>query len=543
MKQHRITIWLFLALFFGFETIAQSQSIAKNEDGSINTDVAIEAFCSYLNNINDFSDIDSAQLIVDFATQQLFQGSEVKFKEPDFNGTYESKQQFDVNENCFKKMRQIFSETKKAKTIEPEPEETESKSHSWIWFVILPIVLLCAAFFFYMYTKRKKSSTPITFVSASDTNTGSNDIVVRRKTSSILRKQSLEDVLDNDNYMKIDCNDFCNDSAVRHIYIKNTCIKDIYNMYAEDLRNPDNPKEDGCMVLGRWVHDEETGEYYVSLEEIVLPGDDAVFTEYELNFGGKIKLKVSEKLRKLRRETELQYDLTCWVHSHPGLGVFFSNSDCNVQMQLKHPTQPKFLTAIVIDILTPQQDLGIFTFKHDMSINSKADIKKLYSLEEWYKWAVESKRSSFKTEDQYDTLSNAKSHSNRCHGIELTNGAVIDMDMLVSNPDDEAVKLVHGFTNRQMETVTHVVVKVSGNETEPDNELLGCFVMVSHCSIPSVRKAIADYLNKINFVMVYSTVDGSLTTIPVIFKDLCTDEKYYGEQQLEDLKIWTRRKR
>ena len=56
------------------------------------------------------------------------------------------------------------------------------------------------------------------------------------------------------------------------------------------------------MVLGRWVHDPESNEYYVSLEEIVLPGDDAVFEEYALNFGGKIKLKVLEQLRKLRRE-------------------------------------------------------------------------------------------------------------------------------------------------------------------------------------------------------------------------------------------------
>ena len=83
-------------------------------------------------------------------------------------------------------------------------------------------------------------------------------------------------MIDNKAYLKIECADFCNDSAVRRMYIKNTCIKDIYNMYADDLRNPDNPKEDGCMVLGRWVHDDHTNEYYVSLEEIVRPGDDAV---------------------------------------------------------------------------------------------------------------------------------------------------------------------------------------------------------------------------------------------------------------------------
>lgn len=92
------------------------------------------------------------------------------------------------------------------------------------------------------------------------------------------------------------------------------------------------------MVLGRWVYDEERDEYYVSLEEIVKPGDDAIFKEYELNFGGKIKLKVAEKLRRLRRETNLQYDMTCWVHSHPGLGVFsvmlIVVYKCNLNIQL-----------------------------------------------------------------------------------------------------------------------------------------------------------------------------------------------------------------
>lgn len=225
-------------------------------------------------------------------------------------------------------------------------------------------------------------------------NGGSNGntagIVVRRKTATILKKQSLEDVMDNPAYLKVDAIDFCEESAVRRLYIKNTCIIDLYNMYASDLANPNNAKENGCMVLGRWVHDTESGEYYVSLEQLVMPGDDAVFKEYELNFGGKIKLSVLEQLRRLRRETNMQYDLTCWVHSHPGLSVFFSNSDLSVQMQLKHPTHPNFLTALVVDTLTPKEDVGIFTFRRDGNINSKNELTKMYSLKEWYAWAQKS---------------------------------------------------------------------------------------------------------------------------------------------------------
>lgn len=369
------------------------------------------------------------------------------------------------------------------------------------------------------------------------------DIVVRRKTTSILKKQSLEDVHNNPVYLKIDCADFCENSAVRRIYFKNTCIKDIYNMYAEDLRNPERLNEDGCMILGRWVHDNENDEYYVSLEEIVKPGDDAIFKEYELNFGGKIKLKVSEKLRKLRRETNLQYDMTCWVHSHPGLGVFFSNADNTVHMQLKHPTHPKFLTAIVVDILTPDQELGIFTFKHDMTINSKFDLKKMYSLESLYKWAVASDRSSFKEEDYYNIMSSAKSRINECYGIELSNSAIIDMCQFVAEQQIGLPGWIHGYLCPKGERNEYVVQSVSKEEAVADSDNLGCFIVGTHRSLPTIRKMIASVSGKIQFILFYSKIDDLITAIPMINGTPSVDEEYYGEEKLEELKIWTRRKR
>lgn len=367
-------------------------------------------------------------------------------------------------------------------------------------------------------------------------------LVVGRKTQTILKRQTLDDVYDNETYIKIESSDFCQDSAVRAMYLKNTCIKDIYNMYAEDLRNPDNPKEDGCMVLGRWVLDEASQQYDVTLEHIVLPGDDAVFDEYELNFGGKIKLKISEKLRKLRRDTDMQYDLTCWVHSHPGLGVFFSNYDESVHLQLKHPTHPKFLTALVVDILTPQLETGIFTFRQDMTVNSKSDIKKMYSFEELYQRALESERNSFDPTSHYDILGKSREHQGVCYGIQLSNGAIIDMTFLAAKPTG-FVTYAHGYTIKRGERTQCIVTTVSRAEAVADNKVIGCFVVAPHCSVPSIRKVVAPYLHYIHFVLVYTADDGLLTAIPVVNKDLYPDTAYHGEQKLEELKIWTRRKR
>jgi len=416
---------------------------------------------------------------------------------------------------------------------------------TWLYIAVCVglLVLGLGLFLWYRKVARKdKKKTAAASPAVSEDNAASN-IIVRRKTTSILKKQSLEDVIDNDAYLKIDSSEFCENSAVRRIYLKNTCIKDIYNMYAEDLRNPNNPKEDGCMVLGRWVHDKENNEYYVSLEHIVRPGDDAVFSEYELNFGGKIKLKVAEKLKKLRKETQLQYDLTCWVHSHPGLGVFFSNSDTGVHDLLKNDHHPYFLTAIVVDILTPQQDMGFFTFKKDTTINSKTDIKKLYSLEELYKWAVESERNAFKPEDYFNILANSKVTSDECSAIELSNGAIIDMDKYATEQASGLLGMAYGFAISHAGRKQLVVEEVTTEESVPDHEPNGCFVITTHCSIPSIKKLIAPVISKIDFALVYTTSDGLITAIPVVDKDLCTDEKYYGEQKLEDLKIWTRRKR
>lgn len=528
----RLSLFFTILLFFGIELVAQD--FAPSNDIVTKTEVESE-FKAYISSLKNPPEIsDSVIFVQNFL--ETYNGKTIVVIDASGDTILNPEYGKGVTEIALCEI--LREERKQFDSIEPEPEPEKKRSHPyWIWIVA---IVLIVAFLFIIKSKKKEKNI---IVAPNNSNNNDNNIVVRRKTTSALKKQSLEDVIDDDNYMKIDCNDFCDDSAVRRIYVKNTCVKDIYNMYAEDLRNPENPKEDGCMVLGRWVYDQSNDEYYVSLEHVVFPGDDAVFSEYELNFGAKIKLNILTKLRKLRQETQLQYDLTCWVHSHPGIGVFFSNTDYSLHMLHKHPTHPKFLTAIVIDILTPQQELGIFTFKHDMSINSKAELKKTYALEDWYKWAVESTRNTFKQEDHFNSMQNVKSHIETCHDIHFSNSAIIDIGLLTAEQSEGFIGCVHGFANHKSGNTEFVITQVSPSETGQNSESIGSFIIVTHCSIPSVRKALADQLSKIGFALVYSTADGLLTSIPVINNDLCIDQNFYGEQQLEELKIWTRRKR
>lgn len=568
---YRITsvfLFLFLSLSIGATAQKQEIQVEQNSDGSYNVAMVIETFKSYVDGLENLPKTDEE--IMDFVRDYLRNMGEdsddygKQYRKGDENAELltDSEVEYEVDQVLKKYLKKKIEQVP-VSTTEKKPKETGISdnrdlplTYKQIAFRvgITGIILsaIVSLVIILVNIKRRKKSEQVeagisnssTFVSDSNGNmNNANNVIIRRKTSSVLHKQSLDDVVNDGNYMIVDCGAFCDDTAVKKMYIKNSVILEIYNRYAEDLRNPNNPNEDGCMVLGRWVHNEQLGEYDVSLEEVVFPGDDAVFAEYELDFGGKIKVKVNEKLRKLRRETNLQYDLTCWVHSHPGLGVFFSNTDCNLHILHKHPTHPKFLTAIVIDILTPQQELGIFTFKHDMTINSKADIKQLYSLEEWYKWAVDSKRTSVVYEEHYNTLENAQSRNNACYNIQLSNSAVIDMDMIANNPDRKSLYFVHGFSTTQSEQTTNIAVKIEEDVTMKDNELIGCFMVVGHRSYPTIRKVVETYLEKVKFILVYSTADGMLSTIPVIKNDLCTDESFYGEQPLEELKIWTRRKR
>ncbi|MBQ0050246.1 MAG: hypothetical protein KBT12_08465 [Bacteroidales bacterium] len=261
-----------------------------------------------------------------------------------------------------------------------------------VGIIVAVLLIVVIALLLSRNSKPRKPRKPTQVPVDKNKRKAEEQIVVRRKTMTILKQQTLEDVVDNPAYLKIDCSEICQDTAVRYIYLKNSCAREIYNMYENDLNKPGRIAEDGCMVLGRWVYDKEGDEYYVSMEHVVMPGDDAVFKEYELNFGGKIKLKMAEALRRLRRDTNMQYDLTCWIHSHPGLGVFFSNADSAVHLQLKHPTHPRFLCAFVVDILTEEQELSVFTFRHDQNINAKPDLKKMFSLVALNEWAIQSEQ-------------------------------------------------------------------------------------------------------------------------------------------------------
>ena len=454
---------------------------------------------------------------------------------------------------------------------ESEQEEEENDDEAlWRTMVYILAAILLVLMILWLWDKRKRkpiSPKPYMSNEGKGKKGAEESFKLVGPTRPLMKDRNIGDVIDNDAYMKIDMSECYDHSSIYQMYVKNECIKDIYKLYAEDLSKGGSRKENGCFVVGRWLYHKEREQFIITLEKVVLPGDDAVFEEYELNFGGKIKLKLHSMLRKLRKDTGLQYDLTCWVHSHPGMGVFFSNSDLQVQKQIIDPDYPHLLTAIVVDILSPEQKLGIFTFKPDainhvkepnvengnvvrtnvdenMPMNSKTDMKRLYSLDEWYRWAVQSEQNQLEMGQTYDILAQSGKLVDNCHGIRLTDGAVVDVRQMRAELVDDTVAYALGGKKANGKDTDFFVEHIY-NYRIPDKEVVGYFVKVSHFSIPTVRRVIEKEKDRkeVGFVLVYSTSDDCLTTLHLADGELLTTEGSQTSLPFLLLDQWNKRKR
>jgi hypothetical protein len=188
-----------------------------------------------------------------------------------------------------------------------------------------------------------------------------------------------------DDYYAVDMNTMFDDTAIQTVYISRKCIKDIYKFFT-DFQATSKTNETGCFVVGRWEYasDKHPLTYNITLEEIVKPGNDAVYGEYTLDFGTEIGIGLESMIFTLRERTGKDYMQTCWIHTHPGLGLFLSNHDLTVQSQLAYPDHPNRMLAIVIDTHTENMSMAFFSPKKDGTMNNKDELKKELSLEEVY---------------------------------------------------------------------------------------------------------------------------------------------------------------
>ena len=189
-------------------------------------------------------------------------------------------------------------------------------------------------------------------------------------------------------YFTVNMEDFSLDTAVKKVYFSREAVKSINSYYKAFLEQPERTNETGCYLIGGWeTVDGNDEQYNISIEEMVIPGDDAVYDEYSLNFGLKIGIMLGSNIRNLCEKTGRYYVHTAWMHSHPGLGLFLSSHDLVVQKQLAYPDAPKRMVAIVIDTNTPNWQMAFFTAKNSGVMNNKDDLRKTISFDVLNEWS------------------------------------------------------------------------------------------------------------------------------------------------------------
>jgi hypothetical protein len=195
-------------------------------------------------------------------------------------------------------------------------------------------------------------------------------------------------------FYKIDLREIWADTLVRNVYIHRNCIRKTYKFFFESCAVEGKIPETGGYLIGSWESDNKNpGIYNVSLEDFIEPGDDAVYEEYQLNFGAKIGVRLEKTIQDYREKAGKEYTLTAWFHSHPEIKIFLSNHDLDVQERLSSQEHKHKLLALVIDPNTQEDNkmaflTGIFSYKSNGAMNNNPGEMKLVKWKDLYEWAI-----------------------------------------------------------------------------------------------------------------------------------------------------------
>jgi hypothetical protein len=351
-------------------------------------------------------------------------------------------------------------------------------------------------------------------------------------------------------YYEVDMRLISEDTTIGNVYLSRKAILDIYKFFSNFLKYESKVNETGCFLVGRWDYTPKTDNqmYDITIESIVEPGDDAIYGEYNLNFGAKIGVTLNYAIENLCEKTGNEYVHTCWMHSHPGLGLFLSSQDLSVQSQLAHSNHRGRLLAIVIDSNSPYWETAFFTPKQNGTMNNDKDIKHTFSMETLYKWAKslpqqqnipappapptpEPEPEPNKKDSQNYYNVSLLSEINKINKILFSGSAIIDMDTTII-PHQSGLQGYFYGEKQELELFID-----DFKETE-EGTPISCLWVVPHFSMQEIQTD--DYkemVNRFDFSVVYSAENEN---IYIVTKN---ESESQTSVSLTEMKEWTRRKR
>lgn len=417
--------------------------------------------------------------------------------------------------------------------LKPGNQFKGSGSKRNIFYIIGSAALLLLIGIFFFVVKRRRNR-PVVKPETNDPN-----VLNMINDESIVYEKGLQHVYNHLNeYLAFDMDMVFTDTAVNKVYFSAALIKKLYDFFNNSLEDGGRTNETGCFILGCWDHEQgNPNRYNISLEYMVEPGDDADFGEYSLNFGKKIGINTASIINTLATKSKRDYVLTCWMHSHPGLGLFLSNQDLIVQRQLTYPDHPKRLIAIVIDTNTPEFKVGFFTAKADGKMNNQEEVKRWFSFEEIYRQSREMNRNGYQANDLLEEFKanpdyfNLALNGEGLHHIGFAGHAINQVDnALFSN-----VKGVIGYLFGEEE---NGYIQVGCCLPYENDEKRGCLINDDDLTEASLQKY-ASELNGCQFLVSCKT-DNELD---IWTRNSSGSFAKTGSTTMTQMKEWIRRKR
>jgi hypothetical protein len=358
-------------------------------------------------------------------------------------------------------------------------------------------------------------------------------------------------------YYEVKMSQIYDDTTIQSVFFSRKAIFEIYKFFSDFLKYKDKTNETGCFLTGRWDFAESPYQklYDISIESVVEPGDDAVYGEYNLNFGAKIGITLNYTIENMCEKTGKEYVHTAWMHSHPGLGLFLSGQDLNVQSQLAHSQHRGRMLAIVLDSNTPDFRMAFFAPKKDGTMNNDKDLKRKLSLEDMYQWAKAApiKTDQPKTEkpaidkQNYYEVPVQTSDGNYIH-VLLHGSVIIDMDMAIM-PDNKGLRGYFSgekqndeiFLNNFVESTDKFDELNFGNLSSGENKPVACFLVENNLESISQHASLSTLFE---LFVIFSLDDEKLFLLPKEeMKNLPLLTENKTSVSLMKMKQWTRRVR
>ena len=436
-----------------------------------------------------------------------------------------------------------------------------------IMFILVISILIFGARVYYkaLKARKKKPKTAKPVIVSTDdeekstsggitiTKTLSNHETKGRGLSQVRAKAGID-------FLELDLSIEWDDTTVQKIYFERNCIIKTYRFFEDSVREVDTDttaNETGGYLIGRWdKNKDDPSKFDISLEDFIEPGDDATFSRYQLNFGAKIGIKLQKALENCRQKEDKDFIMTAWFHSHPGLKIFLSDYDLNVQKDFSRNDNNLKMIALVIDPYTEKWETGIFAYKSSGEMNNSQDSKQFYSLDDMYQWALspvnENSDSFFSTSLQttyQDTVINKVSFSNPCilqikRYLEDNQSNYDINDTMVFIEGDKILKEAGKF-DIVLKSL-HNTNEETSEENTAKNNILSCIIKTSGDYSSLNEKLINPDIidNKILLVIVYNYDDSTIIALP---KNKTGDFNNIPENikkiSLADMISWTRKRK